>query len=119
VFDLVPPSCNNHISSIYARLGHPEINFHSFWDVHNQLRDAVDAEFLFHSSTGAFPDEHTGIPKDDPDVAEAAELPLSHLRSCQFGEDGVPAGQIIDEGEADHCISLAPEILLMRALTSP
>ncbi|KAF8494702.1 hypothetical protein F5888DRAFT_1616836 [Russula emetica] len=101
VFDLVPPSCDKHISSIYAQLGHPQINFHSFWDVYNQLRDAVDAEFLFHSAsrTGAFPEEHTGIPEDDLNVAE---LPLSHLRSCQFGEDGVPAGQIIEEGKADH-----------------
>jgi hypothetical protein len=60
----------------------------------------VDAEFLFHSSgTGAFPEEHTGISEDGLNVAE---LPLSHLRSCQFGQDGVPAGQIIEEGKADH-----------------
>lgn len=103
MFDLVPPSCNKHISSIYAQLGHPQINFHSFWDVYNQLRDAVDAEFLFDSSTGsAFPEERTGIPEDNPNVAE---LPLSHLRSCQFGEDGVPTGQIIEEGEADRCLT--------------
>ncbi|KAF8488655.1 hypothetical protein F5888DRAFT_1952455 [Russula emetica] len=97
VFNLVPPSCNKHISSIYAQLGHPQINFHSFWDVYNKLRDAVDAEFLFHySRTGAFPEEHTGISEDDLNVAE---LPLSHLRSCQFGEDGVPAVQIIEEDD--------------------
>jgi len=103
VFDLVPPDCNEHISSIYSQLGHPQINFHSFWDVYNQLRDAVDAEFLFHSSTRAFPEEHTGIPEDDPNVAE---LSHSNLRSCQFGEDGVPAEQIIEEGEADRCLTL-------------
>jgi hypothetical protein len=90
VFDLVPPSCNKHISLIYAQLGHPQINFHSFWDVYNQLRDAVDAEFLFYSSTGMFPEE-TGIPEDDSNVAdETTELPLSHLHSCRFGEGGVP-----------------------------
>jgi hypothetical protein len=99
VFDLVPLSCNEHISSIYAQLRHPQINFESFWDVYNQLREAVDEEFLFHSSTGTFPKEYTGIPEDDPN---AEELPLSHLHSCQFGEDGVPAGQIIEEGKADH-----------------
>ena len=80
---------------MYAQLGRPQINFHSFWDVYKQLRDAVDADFLFHSSTGAFPEDPTGVPEDDPNVAE---LPLSHLRSCRFGEDGVPSRQIIEEG---------------------
>ena len=102
MFDLVPPSCNKHISSIYAQLGHPQVDFHSFWDVYNQLRDAVDAEFLFCSSNGTFPEELAGIPdsEDDP------ELPLPHLRACQFGENGVPAGQIIEEGEADCCLTI-------------
>ena len=106
MFDLVPPSCNKHISLIYAQLGHPEINFHSFWDVYNQLRDAVDAEFLFYSSTGIFPEE-TSISEDDPNVAE---LPLSHLHSCRFGEGGVPAEQMIEEGEAGR--RLTPSLLI-------
>jgi hypothetical protein len=106
----------------------------------------VDAKFLFHSSTGAFPEEqHSGIPEDDdPNVTEP---PLSHLRSCQSGgEDGVCAGQIIEEGESrslSHTLPLlliyslssevpeyraglreegsgmTPQILLIRALTSP
>jgi len=116
VFDLVPPGCSKHISSIYAQLGHPQINFQSFWDVYNQLRDAVDAELLFQSSCGTFPEEQTGTPEDDPNVAELPppesgihenepnvaeqpELPLSHLRPCRFGEDGVPPGRILEEGE--------------------
>jgi hypothetical protein len=102
VFDLVPPDCNKHISSVYAQLGRPQINFHSFWDVYNQLRDAVDTEFLFHSSAGTFPEGHTGTPEDGPNVAQ---LPLSHLRSCQLGEDGVAAGQLIEKGEADRCLT--------------
>lgn len=121
MFNLVPPSCNKHISLIYAQLEHPQINFHSFWDVYNQLRDAVDAEFLFHSSTGTFPEE-TGIPKDNANVAETAELPLSHLHSCRFGEGGVPAEQIIEGGEADCRLtySLASDLfsLLRRARVS-
>ena len=116
MFDIVPPSCNEHISSIYAQLGHPQINFYSFWDVYNQLRDAVDAEFLIHSSTGTFSEEDTGIPEDAPN---AAELPLSHLRSCQFGEDGVPAGQIIEEGEADRCLTPCLSSDLFSLLRSP
>ena len=121
MFDLVPPSCNKHISSVYAQLGRPQIDFHSFWDVYNQLRDGVDAELLFRSSTGAFPEEHTGIPEDDPDVAE---LPLSHLRSCRFGEDGVPAGEVSEYrarlgGKGSGQSGMAPLILLIRVLTSP
>ena len=102
VFDIVPPGCNKHISSIYAQLGRPQINFYLFWDVYNQLHDAVDAEFLIHSSTGVFSEEHSCIPEDDPNVTE---MPLSHLHSCQFGEDGVPAGQLDEEGEADCCLT--------------
>ena len=101
------------MSSIYAQLGHPQIDFNSFWDVYNQLRDAVDADFLFHSSTGAFPEEHTGVPEDDPNILE---LPLSHLRSCQFGENGVPAGRVVEEGEADRC--LTPFLHLIYILSS-
>jgi hypothetical protein len=89
VFDLVLTSCNNHISSIYALLGHPEINFDSFWDVYNQLCEAVDVEFLFHSSIGVFDEGH--VSEDD---LNSAQLLLSNLRSCEFGEGGVPAGQI-------------------------
>jgi hypothetical protein len=82
VFNLVPADCNNHISSVYAQLGHPQIDFNSFWDVYNQLRDAVDVEFLFRSSTGVFPEEHLSVPKVPEDNQNIAELPLSHLRPC-------------------------------------
>lgn len=99
MFDLVPPTCDKHISSIYAQLGHPQIDFHSFWDVYNRLREAVDEEVLFRYSTGAFPEEHVVVIEDDPNPPE---LPLSHLRSCRFGEGGIPAGQIIEEGEVDR-----------------
>jgi len=113
------------------------------------LRDAVDADFLFHSSTGIFPEERTGdlesgrsgLPEDVPNVED---LPLSQLCSCRFGEGGVPAGQIIEEGEADYCLittsyasnlfllseeycaglrgegsGIAPQISLIQVLTSP
>lgn len=62
----------------------------------------MDAEFLFHSSSTTFPEGHTDTPEDDPNVAQ---LPLSHLRSCRLGEDGVPAGQLIEEGDADRCLT--------------
>jgi hypothetical protein len=74
MFDLVPASCNNHISSIYAQLGHLQINFDSFWDVFNQLCEAVDEEIIFCSSSGVF--------NDTLDDLDDAQLPLSHLHSC-------------------------------------
>jgi hypothetical protein len=46
-----------------------------------------------------------------------AELPPSYLRSCQFGEGGVPAGQIIEEGAAGlrgEGSSMATRILLIH-----
>ena len=112
MFDLVPTSCNNHISSIYALLGHPQIDFNSFWDVYNQLREAVDEEFLFRSSTGVFDEGHTS--EDDPN---GAQLPLSNLRSCEFGEGGVPAGRIVVPRSERP--GTAPQKSLIQVLTSP
>jgi hypothetical protein len=117
VFELVPPSCNTHISSIYAQLGQPQIDFHSFWDIYNQLRDAVDTELLFRSSTGTFAEELNGVPEHNPDVAE---LPHSHLRPCRFGEDGVPAGEVAEysarlEGEGSGRSGMALDITYTSA----
>jgi hypothetical protein len=82
----------------YAQLGSPVVDFHSFWEVYNELRDAVDAEFLFQSSSGAFNVENLS-----PDLGPQAEVPLHHLRACEFGKDGIPAGQYTEsEGEAAH-----------------
>lgn len=96
VFKLVPTTCEEHISLVYAQLGSPEVCFDSFWNVYNQLRDAVDPELLFQSSTNTFDEEDASEKScEDPDVDQ---LPLRHLRACEFGKDGIPAGQTI-EGE--------------------
>jgi hypothetical protein len=79
------------------------VGFDSFWDVYNQLRDAVDSEFLFQSSIGAFDEESTS---KDSDTVDIEQLPLSHLRPCEFGKDGIPAEQVIHEGIAD-CLSFS------------
>ena len=53
------------------------------------------------------------MPEDDPNVGA---LPLSHLRSCQFGE--VSAEQIVEDGEVGHCLtpSLASDLFsLLRS----
>lgn len=96
IFDLIPVGCEEHISSVYAELGSPEINISSFWDVYNQVCDAVDSEFLCRTTADTFP--HGESTPDLDGVVE--QLPLSNLRPCVFGENGVPAAQIY-EGEAD------------------
>ena len=45
IFELIPQECDKHISSVYAKLGSPGVNFSSFWDVYNQLCNAVDLGF--------------------------------------------------------------------------
>lgn len=92
VFSLVPTRCEEHISSVYAQLGGPEVGFDTFWDIYNQVRDAVDSEFLFESSIGDI-DEETSSEDSDPN-----QPPLQHLRACEFGENGIPPMQY--EGEA-------------------
>ena len=78
---------------IYAQLGSPGIDFHSFWDVYNQLCDTVDADLLARTSIGTFTPHGESMSED-----EVVQLPLSDLQPCVFGENGVPAGQLGDDG---------------------
>jgi hypothetical protein len=70
------------------------VGFDSFWDVYKLLCDAVDSEYLFQSSVGVFDEENTS--KD----SNVDQRPLRHLRACEFGQDGIPAG--ISEEEAEE-----------------
>lgn len=97
MFDLVPPPCEEHISSIYMQLGSPDVSYHSFWDVYNQMRDAVDSEFLFQSSIGAIDDPEEHESEDSEPDSDARPLP--HLQACEFGSNGVPPMQ--HEGKTD------------------
>lgn len=96
VFKLVPDDCEEHIASIYTQLGSPEVCHDTFWDVYNKLREAVDSEIIFLSCNGRLELEevHSLYPDVEP------HMPLHHLHACEFGVDGVPAGQTC-EGEAD------------------
>jgi hypothetical protein len=85
------------MTSIYLQLGCPEVSHDTFWDVYNRLREAVDSEFLFQSCNGML-EVHASSDESDPDVEP--QLPLNHLRTYEFGVDGIPAGQTY-EGEAD------------------
>jgi hypothetical protein len=73
------------------------VEFQSFWQVYNQVRDAVDEDFLFNATGAAFDDENASA-AEEPD---ANELPLRHLGPCEFGENGIPAAQSTREGEAN------------------
>jgi hypothetical protein len=93
VFSLVPAQCEEHISSVYAQLGSPEVGYHSFWDVYNQLRNTVDSEMLFESGAEAVDED------DVPEIPDANQPPLQHLQPCQFGANGIPPMQF--EGRVD------------------
>jgi hypothetical protein len=68
------------------------VGYHSFWDVYNQLRDAVDSELLFESSIGALDEDNIS------EVPDANQPPLQHLQPCEFGKNGIPSVQY--EGRA-------------------
>ena len=96
VFKLVPDGCGEHFASIYMQLGSPEVCHDTFWDVYNKVREAVDPEILFQSCDSRFEEVHAS---SDPDVEPAEpQLPLHHLRACEFGVDRIPAGRTC-EGE--------------------
>jgi len=79
------------------------VGFDSFWDVYNQVCDAVDSDFLFRSNTGAF-DEENPSGSEDP-----GERPLQHLEPCEFGKDGIPSARY--EGGSDALSSYSlPEL---------
>jgi hypothetical protein len=96
VFHLVPPCYEEHISSIYAEIESPGVEFESFWQVYNQVRNAVDKDLLFEAAAAAY-DEENASTSEEPD---ANQLPLHHLGPCEFGKNGVPAAQSTCEGEA-------------------
>lgn len=74
------------------------MEFKSFWQVYNQVRNAVDEDFLFEADGAAF-DEENASASEEPD---ANQLPLHHLRPCEFGKNGIPAAQSTREGEANY-----------------
>jgi len=86
------------------------VGFHSFWNVYNQVRDAVDSDFLFRSSIGAI-DEENG--SEDSELG-ACQRPLQHLQPCEFGGNGIPPMQ--HEGETALVTSFLPIIPLICCL---
>jgi hypothetical protein len=97
IFDLIPVGCEEHISSVYVELGSLEINISSFWDIYSQVCNAVNLDFLCHTTADMF--LHYGESTPDSD-GMVKQLPLSNLHPYMFGENGVPAAQIY-EGEVD------------------
>jgi hypothetical protein len=75
VFHLVPPCCEEHISSVYAELESPGVEFESFWQVYNQVHNAVDKDFLFEAATTTFDEENASGSEE----LDANQLPLHYL----------------------------------------
>jgi hypothetical protein len=73
------------------------VEFESFWQVYNQVRDAVDKDFLFNATTATFDDEENASASEELD---ANQLPLHHLGLCEFGKNRIPAVQSTRDGEA-------------------
>jgi hypothetical protein len=71
------------------------VSFHLFWDVYNQVRDAVNSDFLLQSSVGAIDEED----QSEDSESDTHQCPLLHLQPCEFGKNGVPSMQY--EGETD------------------
>lgn len=79
------------------------MKFQSFWQVYNQVRNAVDEDFLFDAAAATFDEENASASKE-PD---GNQLPLRHLGPCEFGKNGTPAAQSTSEGDANYlsCLS--------------
>jgi len=102
----VPVECKEHISSVYVKLGSPRVNFYSFWDVYNQLCDAVESDLLARTTIGTSMRRGESVSEDEDE-----QLPLSDLCPCVFGENGVPAGQLsgeAGEGSGSGTATLVP-----------
>jgi hypothetical protein len=89
VFRLLHPRCEEHIHSVYVQLGSPEVVFHSFWDLYNEMRGAVDSDLLCRYGSGEVDSEERFL----SDAPEDSGPPLQHLNPCEFGRNGVPAVQ--------------------------
>ena len=105
VFNLIPTQCERHISSVYAQLGSPEVDYHSFWDVYNLLCNAVDEELLFESGNGAVNGDNVSEASTASEVPDANQPPLQHLQPCEFGKNGIPPVRY--EGRADSFLSFS------------
>ena len=98
IFELVPQECDKHLSSVYAKLGSPGVNFYSFWDVYNQLCDAADSDFLERTTNTSEDEDTVTVEELLENEGVVEQLPLTDLRPCVFGENGVPARRTY-EGE--------------------
>jgi hypothetical protein len=97
IFQLDPPNYQEHISHAYAQIGSPGVNLDMFWDVYNELREAVNDRPM---SDNAVVKRH-----EYGSVHESGEnqgLPLFDLQPCMFGVNGIPTLQF----EGEHCYNV-------------
>ena len=74
------------------------MEFKSFWQVYNQVCDAVDEDFLSKATATTFDEENASASKE----LDANQLPLHHLGPCEFGKNRIPAVQSTCNGEANY-----------------
>jgi hypothetical protein len=101
-----PRRCS--LSSIYAQLGSPVVDFHSFWTVYNTLRNAADLD-IFSSCT-------VMISRARTHLKVARILSVSHLCPCV---NGVPATQTVQHGGNADNLSLYFLIHFLSPLDRP
>jgi hypothetical protein len=74
------------------------VEFESFWQVYNQVCDAMDKDFLFKAATATFDEEDASASEE----LDANQLLLHHLGPCEFGKNGIPAVQSTCNSEANY-----------------
>jgi hypothetical protein len=94
VFTIVPPAFGELISAAYRSIGSPTVTFHSFWNIYEQLHQALEHgkmppetvhEISIHARTLEDIEHGHGIRRS---TAQGPTAPLT--QEVQFGEDGIP-----------------------------
>ena len=76
------------------------MEFKSFWQVYNQVRNAIDKDFQFKADGATFDEENASASEE----LDANQLPLHHLWPCKFGKNVIPVAQSTRKGEANYLL---------------
>lgn len=76
IFELVPHPFQEIVDRCYSDMGHPAVEFESFWEIYCDLRDRVEAT-IPHSIVTSLNQSIFSEPGEDEDVP----FTLAHLRA--------------------------------------
>ncbi|GJE88520.1 hypothetical protein PsYK624_046030 [Phanerochaete sordida] len=97
VFELVPPVFAEFISSVYAEMGSPTVEFESFWNIYLVMLTLAQQRLPFCPAVQAVLDMYV----DAPDAGENNDIPLmAHENVAELGLNGIPAAHAIHEMQA-------------------